>query len=227
MIVNWDVLQVAPKDLQIFIHFNSPKSERADKIAFQSGGNPVTGTNKWSGRVTTGDNWIAQIPNDFGAGEYEITIGLWNPSTGRRYELLGDDDGSRRYHLGKLIAEGTDEKITNIRLIRHKLKTQPPPRWNVGRIPIDFGSVVTEGGFRCQLNKNAIVVTPLPNLEPFTVILRTDKLTGTKDKYATSVAAIDAHDKNIRSVKFDAQNSQIQFQTRKNEFAYKIMLKRL
>ncbi|MHC4312636.1 MAG: hypothetical protein ACYSW3_09265 [Planctomycetota bacterium] len=141
--------------------------------------------------------------------------------------LYGDDDGSTRYHLGKLIVEETDEKITNIRLVRHKLKTQPPLRWNVGRIPIDFGPVVTEGAFRCQLNKNTIVVTPLPGLEPFTVTLRTDKLTGTKGKYAASISAIDAEDKNIRSVKFDAQNTQIQFQTRKNEFAYKIVLKRL
>ncbi len=227
LIVNWDVKQAVPKDLQIFIHFNNPKSERPDKIAFQSGGNPAIGTSKWSGRVTTGENWTAQIPKTYGAGEYEITIGLWDPSTGRRYELLGDDDGSRCYHLGKLIAEGMDEKITNIRLIKHKPKKQLPPRWNVGRIPVDFGPVVTTGAFRCQLNKNAIVVTPLSGLEPFTITLRTDKLTGTKDKSATSVTAIDADDKNIRNVKFDAQNSQVRFQTRKNEFAYKILMKRL
>ncbi len=225
LIVDWDVQQAAPKDLQIFIHFNNPKSERPDKIAFQSGGNPATGTSKWSGRVTTGENWTAQIPNDFGAGEYEITIGLWDPSTGRRYELLGEDDGSRRYQLGKLVAEGTDEKITNIRLVKHKPKPQPPLRWNIGRIPIDFGPVVTTGAFRCELNKNTIVVTPLPDLEPFTITLRTDKLTGTKDKYATSVTAINANGNNIRNVKFDAQNSQMQFQTSKNEFAYKIVLK--
>jgi hypothetical protein len=227
LIVNWDVQRAAPKDLQIFIHFNNPKSERPDKIAFQSGGNPTTGTSKWAGRVTTGENWIAQIPKTCDAGEYEITIGLWDPSTGRRFALYGDDDGSTRYHLGKLIVEGTDEKITNIRLVRHKPKPQPPLRWNVDRIPIDFGPVVTEGAFRCQLNKNTIVVTPLPGLEPFTVTLRTDKLTGTKDKYAASISAIDVNGKNIRSVKFDAQNTRIQFQTRKNDFAYKIVLKRL
>jgi len=225
LIVDWDVLQAAPKDLQIFIHFNSPKSERADKIAFQSGGNPATDTSKWTGRVTTGENWIAQIPNNFGAGEYEITIGLWDPSTGRRYELLGDDDGSRRYHLGKLVAEGTDEKITNIRLVKHKPKTQPPPRWNIGRIPIDFGPVVTTGAFRCELNKNTIVVTPLPDLEPFKAMLNINKLTRTKVKQAESITAIDADGKNIRNIEFDAQNSQIQFQTRKSEFAYKIVLK--
>ena len=227
LIVDWDVLQAAPKDLQIFIHFNNPKSERPDKIAFQSGGNPSTGTSKWSGRITTGEKWIAQIPNDFGAGEYEITIGLWDPSTGRRYELLGDDDGSRRYHLGKLVAEETGQNITNIRLVEHKAKPQPPLRWNVGRTAIDFGPVITEGAFRCQMNENIILVTPLPGLEPFTVTLRTDKLTGTKGKQAESVSAIDADSKNIRNVKFDGKETLVRFQTRKNEFAYKIVLKQL
>jgi hypothetical protein len=76
------------------------------------------------------------------------------------------------------------------------------------------------------LKGDIIVVTPLPGLDTFTVTLRTDKLTGTKGKQAASVTAIDADDKNIRSVEFDAQNTQIQFKTRKNEFAYKIMLNR-
>ncbi|MHC4641174.1 MAG: glycoside hydrolase family protein [Planctomycetota bacterium] len=227
LIVNWNVQRAAPKNLQIFIHFNNPKSERPDKIAFQSGGNPAPGTSKWAGSITTGGNWIAQIPRNYGAGEYKITIGLWNPSTGRRFALYGDDDGSARYNIGKLVAEGTDEKITNIRLVKHIPKPQPPLRWNVGRIPIDFGPIVTEGAFRCQLNKNTIVVTPLPGLEPFMVTLRTDKLTGTKDKYATSVTAIDADGKDIRNVEFDAQNTWIQFQTREDEFAYKIVLKSL
>ena len=112
-------------------------------------------------------------------------------------------------------------------LVKPKPKAEPSPRLNVKRIQIDFGPVVTESAFRCRLKGDIIVVTPLPDLDPFTVTLRTDKLTGTKDKYATSVSAIDADDKNIRSVEFDAQNTQIQFQTRENEFAYKIVLKRL
>ncbi|MBW8040533.1 MAG: hypothetical protein FVQ85_11080 [Planctomycetes bacterium] len=227
LIVNWDVQRAVPKDLQIFTHFSSDKSERPDKIAFQGGGNPSQGTNKWKGRVTTGDNWIVEIPQTYGAGEYGITIGLWDPSTGRRYALYGDDDGSTRYHLGKLVVEGTDEKITNIRLVKHKSRPQPPIRWNAGRTPINFGPVETQGAFRCRLEKNMIVVTPLPDIDPFTVALYIEKLTGTKGTQAASITAIDTDGKKIRSVKFDAQNTQVQFQTRKNEFAYKIVLKPL
>jgi len=222
--VNWNVQRATPKDLQIFIHFNNPKSERPDKIAFQSGGNPTTGTSKWKGRVITGDNWIVEIPKTYGVSEYEITIGLWDPSTGRRFALYGDDDGSTRYHLGKLIAEGTDEKITNIRLVKHKPKPQPPLQWNVSRTPIDFGPVVTECAFRCRLKDNIIIVTPLPDLNPFTVTLRIDKLTGTKDTQAASITAINPDGKNIRTVKFKVKRNLVTFKTRKNEFAYKIML---
>jgi hypothetical protein len=226
ILVDWHIQQAAPKDLQIFIHFNSPKSERTDKIAFQSGGNPATGTSKWAGRVTTGANWTAQIPKTYGAGEYEITIGLWDPSPGRRYPLLGDDDGSTRYHLGKLVAEGTSEEVTNIRLIKHKSKPQPPLRWNVRRTPIDFGPVVTEGAFRCRSKDNAIIITPLPDLDPFTVTLCIDKLTGTKEMQPASITAIDADGKKIRTAEFKVKRNLVTFKTRKNEFAYKIVLKR-
>ena len=227
LIVDWDAQQPAPKNLQIFTHFSSPKSKRADKIAFQSGGNHVPGTSRWEDRVTTGANWIAEIPKTYGPGEYDITIGLWDPSTGRRYELLGDDDGSSRYHLGKLVAEGTGENVTNIRLIKHKPKPQFPLRWNVSGTPIDFGPVVTQGAFRCRLKGNMIEITPLPDLDPFTITLRVDKLTGTKDTQVTSATAIDEDGKNIRTVEFEVKRNLATFKTRKNEFAYKIILNSL
>jgi len=95
---------------------------------------------------------------------------------------------------------------------------------NVNKVPIDFGPVVTEGALRCQLKKNMIVVTPLPDIDPFTVTLRIDKLTGTKGATVKSVIAVDADGNNIRTVEFDAKRNLVSFQTRKNEFAYHILL---
>jgi hypothetical protein len=109
-------------------------------------------------------------------------------------------------------------------LVKPKPKAEPSPRLNVKRIQIDFGPAVTEGAFRCRLKGDIIIVTPLPGLDPFTVTLRTDKLTGTKDKYATSISAIYADGKNIRNVEFETKRNLATFKTRKNEFAYKIML---
>ena len=76
-----------------------------------------------------------------------------------------------------------------------------------------------------------IVVTPLPDIDPFTVTLRVDKLTGTKGIQAASITAIDTDGKNIRNVvlgtpygEFDAKKTLAKFQTRKNEFAYQVLL---
>ncbi len=98
---------------------------------------------------------------------------------------------------------------------------------NVNKVSIDFGPVVTEGAFRYELKKNMIVVTPLPDIDPFTVTLRVDKLTSIKAMQVASITAIDADGKNIRSVKFDTKANLVEFQTRKNEFAYQILLNRL
>jgi len=95
---------------------------------------------------------------------------------------------------------------------------------NVNKVPIDFGPVITEGALRCQLKKNMLIVTLLPDIDPFTVTLRTDKLADTKSATVKSVIAVDADGKNIRTVEFDAKGNMVSFRTRENEFAYKIML---
>ena len=118
--------------------------------------------------------------------------------------------------------------------IKSKPKPEPSPRLNAKKSEVDFGSVVTEGALRCELRKNILLITPLPDIDPFTVTLRTDKLTGTEGTQAASVTAIDADGKNIRSVvlgtpygEFEAKRNLVRFNTRKNEFAYKIVLNRL
>ncbi|HIJ52374.1 MAG TPA: hypothetical protein HPP66_04380 [Planctomycetes bacterium] len=112
-------------------------------------------------------------------------------------------------------------------LVKPRLKPEPSPRRNVKRMQIDFGPVVTEGAFRCEVRKNMIVIAPLPDIDPFTVTLRIDILTGTKGTQVVSITAIDADDKNIRTVEFEVKRNLVTFRTRKNEFAYKIVLKRL
>jgi hypothetical protein len=223
LIVNWAARQAAPKDLDIFIHFGSNKSQRRDRIVFQSGGKPMPGTSKWQGNVSTGANWIVEVPRSYGAGEYEITIGLWDPSTGRRYGLDGDDDGGTRYKLGTLVAEGTEVDITDIHLVKHKLVQKQPSRWNANRIPVDFGPVATEGAFRCELRGREIAVTPLPKTAPFAIAMRLDRLTEAKATDVKSVVAVDAEGETIRDVEFEKKGHVLEFLTRENEFAYRVL----
>ncbi|MBN2139094.1 MAG: hypothetical protein JW720_14900 [Sedimentisphaerales bacterium] len=220
MTVEWDAKGPAPKDLQIFIHFTSDKLQRQDKIAFQSGGNPVVPTTKWTGRILTGADWIAQVPPDLGPGQYDIRIGLWDPSTGRRYHLFGDDDGSARYRLGKLIAEGDSDKITNISLIKYDLPPQPAPRWNLAGRPVDFGGVKTDGALRCRTKGRAIVLTPLLDAGPATVELEIDKIAPSLQSAGVVLIACDRQGRKIKDVDFTLERNLLQFRTEKGHFEY-------
>ncbi|UCG48272.1 MAG: hypothetical protein JSU94_00560 [Phycisphaerales bacterium] len=226
LIVKWRARRPAPKDLAIFLHFNSDASGRSDKIAFQGDQTPPITTGRWIGLVKTGADRFIQIPPQLGPGQYEITVGLWDPATGTRYALDGDDDGTRRYRLGTLVAEGTGRDVTNVRLVRHKPEPSPPGRWNLQMLPIDFGPVVTEGAFRCTFESDSIVVTPLPDIDSFNVALRLDELTGGRGVKAKSVLAVDADGREIRSVEFETTEGLARFRTGRNEFAYRIAIAR-
>jgi len=91
---------------------------------------------------------------------------------------------------------------------------------------MDFGAVITDGALRCQLKKEVIVVTPLPDITPFTIILRIDKLSGARNISVKSIIAVDSDGRNLRDVEFAAKEDVLEFQTRENEFAYHIFLNR-
>ena len=224
LVMEWQAHEPAPKDLNVFVHFASDESQRSDKIAFQSGGALRRGTRRWKGRVRLGDNWVVPIPAHCGPGQYEILVGLWDPSTGRRYGLLGEDDGSRRYRLGTLVIEGNEEEIEAVRLIKAPPRSRAAQRWNIERLPVDFGEAVTEGAFRCKRQGDALIITPLPDLGPFSVALRLDKL-GVPNGFAVdSVRAIDADGDTIRPVDHGDDGTTVTFQTRRDEFAYRLEL---
>ncbi len=123
-------------------------------------------------------------------------------------------------------ARGFNPDASQSRRAKPKSKPEPSSRWNVNRVPIDFGSIVTEGALRCQLKKNILIVTPLPDIDPFTVTLRIDNLTSSSAQ-VKSIHAVDADGRNIRTVEFDTKANLVKFQTHKNDFAYQISLNRL
>jgi hypothetical protein len=97
-------------------------------------------------------------------------------------------------------------------------------RWNEKKVPIDFGPVVTEGAFRCRLKENLIVITPLPDIDPFTIEMRIDKLTATGGLRVKSISAVDEEGEKIRSVEFDGTANRVKFETKSKEFAYHVLL---
>ncbi len=224
LITSWQAHEPASKDLHVFIHFTSDQSARSDGIAFQSGGRPSPDTSQWTGTIRLGDDWVVQVPAQCGPGEYEILVGLWDPAAGRRYGLLGADDGTMRYKLGTLVVSDSSDRNGGLRLVKADAVGQESPTWNIDRVAVDFGPAITEGAFRCERTGNQLTITPLPQLGPFSVTLKPAKLgLGESDK-ARSVVAIDAQGRELRPVEFDQTDGLIRFTTRPGEFAYEMKL---
>jgi hypothetical protein len=226
LITNWQAHEPASKDLHVFIHFTSNQSGRSDNIAFQSGGRPSPDTSQWTGTVRLGDNWVAQIPAQYGPGEYEILVGLWDPATGRRYGLLGADEGTTRYKLGTLVVGSFSDRNGGLRLVKAAAANPEAPAWNLERTAVDFGPAITEGAFRCERMENLLVVTPLPQLGSFSVALRPGKLGMSESDKAQSVIAVTTEGREIRRVEFEQTGDIVRFATRRGEFAYEIKFKR-
>ncbi len=224
LLVDWEVSQSLTKDAAIFLHFKNNQAERRDTIAFQGDQNPQPGTSAWQGTIHTGADRVIEIPESMGPGEYEIVIGLYEPATGYRYLLEGGQDSDRGNRLGKIVAEGQDSQITQVRLIAYPQPTDTSSRWNFQQIPADFGPAATCGAFRCEMQPGIITITPLPALEPFSITLQMDPLTGKSQRKVKSITAIDSGQTTIRPVDFAADGPLLQFQTQKGEFAYQILM---
>ncbi|HUS91980.1 MAG TPA: hypothetical protein VM695_09020, partial [Phycisphaerae bacterium] len=222
LIVGWQAERPAPRDLMAFLHFDDKRLPSREQIAFQGDFRPAVGTSKWQGRVVTGQGQTLQVP-DGDAREYSIGIGLWDPSAGRRYPLLGEEEGSMRYLLGKLIVDRKEGKPTAVRLLKQPPAPEPAPRWNVAVKPIDFGPVVTAGAVRCEVRDGAIVVTPLLDTPAFAVTIRPARLTDRGDAAkVANIQAVDESGKALRDVPFEAADGAVTFTTRPGEFAYRL-----
>jgi len=101
---------------------------------------------------------------------------------------------------------------------------RPAGRWNEKKTPIDFGPIVTEGAFRCRRQGNTIVVTPLPDIDSFTIDMAIDEIIAGGGLQVKSISAVDENGKKIRSVEYDGAANRVKFRTRSKEFAYHLLL---
>ncbi len=98
------------------------------------------------------------------------------------------------------------------------------PRWNVEKTPVDFGAVVTEGAFRCETKKDMIIVTPLPEMDPFTVEVHLDKLLACSRARVKSIVAVGENGQTIRTVEAESTPGTVKFRTNSGEFAYHLLV---
>ncbi len=93
-------------------------------------------------------------------------------------------------------------------------------RWNPDRTLIDFGPVVTNGAFRCQPDDGKLIITPLPDIDPFSVEVHLSKFPMEQVRKIKSVIAVDEKGEKNRDVRFMSEAGVAKFETRSGEFAY-------
>ena len=137
--------------------------------------------------------------------------------------MLGNDDGTRRYRLGKLVVEGEDKPggaVTAMRLVKEPGPEAPRLLPNPG--PTDFGCAVAGGGLRMAAEGRDIVVTPLPDGPGFPLVLRPSKFLGQPTKTAR-VEALDEDGHPTGAVEFRTNGEDVSFTVAPGIFAYRVV----
>ena len=227
LLVDWDAQQPAPKDLSVFMHFFKPQVSRLVLTGFYGGsGKPPVPTSQWQGRITTGEDWTVTLPDDCPPGEYDILVGLYDPSArGRRYRLMGDEDTQRRYQIGTLVVEGKKNDVTGVRLERAApwADESLAERLRPNTTPIDFGTVKTAGAVRCEVRPDRLIVTPLPDAAACMLTLRLDRILGRPAK-VHSAYEVDSKGDKVDAVTVKVVGQEVTLETDKAHFGYHIML---
>ncbi len=222
LITDWRVDQPIEKDLAMFVHFCDPK-EPGEGIKFQGDFTPATPTSKWRGTVSVGAERTVPVPDGIKAGRYAVRVGLWMPG-GPRYPALGPKDGSGRSIVGELVLKGEGTDITGIELIPAKQEAveEEPVRLNLDKKPVDFGPVVTTGGFRLEAKEGTLVLTPLPAGEAFEATIRLDRVPGNRLAQVKSVEAVDETGHVTGPVPFEQAGREVKLSLDGKAFAYRI-----
>jgi len=222
--IRWDAQEPAPRDLQTFVHFVMPPRLRLKQHRFYTGSNPKPPTSQWQGRVSTDANRISTVPDDCPPGRYDVLVGLWDPKSRRRRRLLGEEFDDKRFRVGTIVVEGRGDRVTDIRFEKPTpARTADPYRRNRDRRPIDFGLAVTAGAFCCErVGPGRLVLTPLPEEDSADVTLRLDAL-WEKAPVVKEVLAVGADAHEAGKVPFVARGNELTFQTRRGEFAYRVV----
>jgi hypothetical protein len=223
LLVDWQVLKAPHRDLSVFLHFGrSQEDSRRETIAFQGDPGPLGGTSTWRDTVTLGDDRTITIPPDCPPGSYDIYVGLWDPATGRRCRLIGDDDGRLRYKLGTLAVHGEAGQVTTLTCEKAPVGPVPPSRRNMGGTAVAFGPITTTSAFRCTTTGDAIRITPLPGIEPFAITLRPSGLTGRPGSNVQAIHAVDSAGKRLKEVPFTGDGETVTFTTTEGAFGYEL-----
>lgn len=142
--LSWDVNSVdSDTSYQDFIHFVSSATPAGSNAlsGVVSGGVSVP-TTSWHIGDHVVDNVLTYwLPSNMADGVYDVRAGLYSGS--QRALLFGNNDGNRRYTVGRITIanQGTSISFSPVAIII----VNPDPRLNSAGSVVDFGAVRTDG----------------------------------------------------------------------------------
>jgi Family of unknown function (DUF5696) len=156
---------------EVFVHFvrDSQASDAHAGTVFQEDHQPLPATSMWqAGRQVSDGPKTVTLPSSIGDGSYSIRVGLYDPVTGERLLLCGNNDGTERYIVGYLTVSGSGTQVS--------FKAPGPqandPRRNAAGTVVDFGEVQTDGMISITQKNGQWILRPYPRYRNFTVLLR-------------------------------------------------------
>jgi hypothetical protein len=157
---------------EVFVHFvnKSQASDAGAGTVFQEDHQPSPATSMWQvGQKVSDGPMRVTIPSSVPDGSYSIRVGLYDPTTGERLLLCGNNDGTERYIVGYLTVRGGGTQVSFTAMA-------PPandPRLNAAGTVVNFGEVQTDGMISITQKNGRWVLRPYPRYRNFIVLLNT------------------------------------------------------
>ncbi len=219
LISRWTVQSQSDTQGRTFIHFtNSRVATEGEDIAFQAGF-PI-GPEQWQKPGIYEIRTESELPPSMPAGEYGIRFGIYQPERGgRRLRLITINDEHGRSIGGSLIFKEKIDGSLSVQLIQAP-KDPVIERLNNSRTIVNFGAIKTNGAFRFIKNKKMII--PLPESQPFEIILNLPDL-----NIKTEIMSISALNEDLQKqedIEFSIDDGHLRFITKKGFFAYRLII---
>ncbi|MGL4593687.1 MAG: hypothetical protein ACRCUY_03040, partial [Thermoguttaceae bacterium] len=169
----WDATPGAPLDYTIFVHLvpgDWKPENKKDGIIVTAGAEKKSPVPLWNGKIITQSTPI-HIPKEDKNDSYRILVGMYNAGKdGHRATLLGQDFESLRYSVAILhVKRDNAGNVTEMTIVPDTGAAEDPFEMSLKRRlappsrPINFGSLVTKGGFVIEKKDGKYVSNPLPD----------------------------------------------------------------
>jgi hypothetical protein len=156
-----------------FVHFvnDSQALDSNGGTVFQGDHQPTAPTSQWQVGQTESDGPVTvTIASSVPDGTYSIRVGLYDPATGGRLLLSGNNDGSERYIVGYLKVSGGGTQVS----FTAPAPQANDPRLNAAGTVVNFGAVQTDGMISLTQENKQWVLRPYPRYRNVTVLLNAE-----------------------------------------------------